>query len=393
MDASGTLEVVLARGVMTAYEAVALEPGHLVSFGDRECGDPVSLYFNSHHMGRGEVVVVDDVVTVVVTSMSWSPPPIGSVGEADDVVELLETRLVLARAEVPLRELRGVGELSVLVFDKRLDRDGAVELTANDMPLAVGEAYFRTRSPLWSERTTWSMRVAEVKATMSELELPVQTSAWVDRITSDRLKHFDFRRPDRMSKEEVRNMSLLHERFADNLNLASQLPGQLMVAWVDQLAHSQLMEQLPPDTTHVTLEMPTTTDADDPKQRYAVEVGQPGVLDGEKMAELATDAARNAKAPAFSRVHLAYRAGGLVAELRNKLGMPTLLQLLRNAWKQRILMDIPEARDMPEGPWANSIPAHDMLITVGLRATEEEVDDLVIVYPYVHLRKVISLLG
>src|SRR5262245_66065666 len=60
---------------------------------------------------------------------------------------------------------------------------------------------------------------------------------------------YNFRRPDRLSKDQMRSLHILHERFARNAttSLAAYLrtTTELSLVWVEQFAYSEFLMAVP----------------------------------------------------------------------------------------------------------------------------------------------------
>lgn len=74
-----------------------------------------------------------------------------------------------------------------------------------------------------------------------------------------KIKVYDFRRPDKFSKDQIRTLYMLHENFARLLNtyLSAQLRAmvQVNVASVDQLTYEEFIRSLPNPSVISVLEM------------------------------------------------------------------------------------------------------------------------------------------
>lgn len=74
-----------------------------------------------------------------------------------------------------------------------------------------------------------------------------------------KIKIYDFKRPDKFTKEQIRNISLIHESFsrAASAALSAELrmPAGGHVASVDQLTYEEFMRAVPNPTTFAVLDM------------------------------------------------------------------------------------------------------------------------------------------
>ncbi|UZW07154.1 flagellar motor switch protein FliM, partial [Treponema pallidum] len=74
-----------------------------------------------------------------------------------------------------------------------------------------------------------------------------------------KIKLYDFRRPDKFSKEQMRTLSLMHETFArlTTTSLSAQLRSMVHVhvASVDQLTYEEFIRSIPTPSTLAVITM------------------------------------------------------------------------------------------------------------------------------------------
>ena len=81
------------------------------------------------------------------------------------------------------------------------------------------------------------------------------------RPTTDtrKIKIYDFKRPDKFSKEQIRTVSIMHETFArlTTTALSAQLRSMahVHVASVDQLTYEEFIRSIPTPTTLAVINM------------------------------------------------------------------------------------------------------------------------------------------
>ena len=101
---------------------------------------------------------------------------------------------------------------------------------------------------------------------MSDTEFPatsVKSTDILGHVRGDtrslRVKRYDFRRPDKFSKEQIRTISIMHETFArlTRTSLSAQLRylAELHVASVDQLTYEEFIRSIPNPTTIAIINM------------------------------------------------------------------------------------------------------------------------------------------
>lgn len=235
-EEKGMLQVVLGRGSISAYEAGRLSPGCFVTVSDRMCGEPAYLFFNSHLVGYGQIIVIEGTFAARVTKISWNLDALSFAGEADDRVEMLESRIQLAAVPFTLHELSGVGPYSVIGLGKEHTSERNAELLIAGVPVAVGTVCVHHQG--------WALRVDDVLR-QGGAGTAVAVSGSL-RSEGDRaIKVYDFVRPDMFSLQQIKTLSLIHERFAASLTALSPEIGPCHVRLVDQLTFGELVSGLP----------------------------------------------------------------------------------------------------------------------------------------------------
>ena len=75
-----------------------------------------------------------------------------------------------------------------------------------------------------------------------------------------KIKKYDFKRPDKFSKDQIRTIAIIHETFArlTTISLSAQLRclSDIRVASVDQLTYEEFIRSVPNLTTMGIVKMP-----------------------------------------------------------------------------------------------------------------------------------------
>jgi flagellar motor switch protein FliM len=76
-----------------------------------------------------------------------------------------------------------------------------------------------------------------------------------------KIKIYDFKRPDKFSKEQIRTMCILHENFTRQatfvLTNRFKMPCHVHVASVDQLTYEEFIRSIPTPTTLAVIDLLT----------------------------------------------------------------------------------------------------------------------------------------
>ena len=196
-----------------------------------------------------------------------------------------------------------------------------------------------------------------------------------------KIKIYDFKRPDKFSKEQIRTISIMHETFARltttalSANLRSMV--QVHVASVDQLTYEEFLRSIPTPTTLAIINM-------DPLKGNAILEIDPaisfsiidrlfgGVGEGTKGQHELTD------------IESAVMEGIIVRILGN----------MREAWAQ--VLDLrPRLGQIETNPqFAQIVPPTDMVVLVTLETKVGEVEGMMnFCIPYLTIEPIIGKLS
>ena len=86
----------------------------------------------------------------------------------------------------------------------------------------------------------------------------------INQIRPDKkIKLYDFRRPDKFSKDQIRTISMIHETFArlstTTLSALLRMATDIRVASVDQLTFNEFNHSIPDPTTLAVIDLPPLT--------------------------------------------------------------------------------------------------------------------------------------
>src|SRR6056297_873 len=196
-----------------------------------------------------------------------------------------------------------------------------------------------------------------------------------------KVKIYDFRRPDKFSKDHIRTLQMMHETFArlTTTSLSAQLRSlvQLHVASVDQLTYEEFIRSIPNPTTLAVVNM-------DPLKGSAVLEIDPSITftiidklfggtgESTKISRELTD------------IELSVMEGIIVRILGN----------LREAWSNVIDLR-PRLGNIETNPqFAQIVPPNDMVVLITLETKVGEVEGMTnLCIPYITIEPVISKLS
>jgi len=203
------------------------------------------------------------------------------------------------------------------------------------------------------------------------------------RPTTDtrKIKIYDFKRPDKFSKEQIRTVSIMHETFArlSSTTLSAQLRSlvHVHVASVDQLTYEEFIRSIPTPTTLAQVSM-------DPLKGQAILEIDPAVT--------------------FSIIDRLFGGTGEGLKVQRELTeieqqvienvIVRILGCMREAWAQVIDLR-PRLSGIEVNPqFAQIVPPTEMVILVTLETKVGEVEGMInLCIPYLTIEPIISKLS
>jgi flagellar motor switch protein FliM len=196
-----------------------------------------------------------------------------------------------------------------------------------------------------------------------------------------KVKIYDFRRPDKFSKDQIRTLQMMHETFArlTTTALSAQLRAlvSVHVASVDQLTYEEFVRSIPNPTTLAVINM-------DPLKGSAVLEIDPSITFTiiDKLFGGSGDSARITRE--LTDIELSVMEGIIVRILGN----------LREAWSNVIDLR-PRLGNIETNPqFAQIVPPNDMVVLVTLETKVGDVEGMTnLCIPYITIEPIISKLS
>ena len=197
-----------------------------------------------------------------------------------------------------------------------------------------------------------------------------------------KVKIYDFRRPDKFSKDQIRTLQMMHETFArlTTTALSAQLRAlvSVHVASVDQLTYEEFVRSIPNPTTLAVINM-------DPLKGSAVLEIDPSItftIIDKLFGGLGDSSAKISRE--LTDIELSVMEGIIVRILGN----------LREAWSN--VVDLrPRLGNIETNPqFAQIVPPNDMVVLITLETKVGEVEGMTnLCIPYITIEPVISKLS
>jgi flagellar motor switch protein FliM len=196
-----------------------------------------------------------------------------------------------------------------------------------------------------------------------------------------KIKVYDFRRPDKFSKEQIRTVAIMHETFArtatTSLSFQLRKLTHVHVASVDQLTYEEFIRSIPNPTTIAIINM-------DPLKGSAILEIDPAV--------------------SFASIDRLFGGQGEDAKIRRELttieqsvmegAIVPILGNLREAWAPVIDLR-PRVGRIEVSPWfAQIVPPSEMIVLVTLRTKVGNVEGMMnLCIPYLTIEPIIPKLS
>lgn len=215
----GLLKVVVSKGVISTFEVNELKNKQQIIFTDRECGKPCSLYFNDRLLAYCEVVIIDNKYGVRLDEIKdWKPEPVLTKTLLEDN-EILNSELILGERKVLLEDVFKLTNGSIIPINTEIDfeRDKPTigKLLVSGYEVAHGKICYLDEY--------WSLEVTKVIFSKGNT-IPRRDSYLK---TFNKLKYYDFSRPDCVTRSNINSFSRIHDFFGNYINGKVELVDQM----------------------------------------------------------------------------------------------------------------------------------------------------------------------
>jgi hypothetical protein len=314
----------------------------------------------------------------------------------DDIGELVPFLLSLGSIRVSLAELAGVCRHSVISLGRLWSEESGADLIVAGLPLARGRVVVVDEE--------MGLRVTQMLGSPCESPIVGSSGYLLDREVGDgfAIEDYDFRRPDRFTREQIKRIHDIHVLALRNLRarlpqLAAQLADESQPSRVDQctlgeaLSSSGLRERV----VVVNRSWRPSTGAPAPWGPLPVrlileEEGSEHPVASQTRARL-EQVVREAKMMNRGLLFLAHGQDAAVRDvLADPAGLPTFLACLRDAWRNVVDLNL-AVSVAPEGEGSH-LADHEMVVLVifGGRGGRPA---MAVIYPYGMLEPFLGVLA
>lgn len=405
----GTLALCVGSGYLSSFEVSSLKPGDVVRT-VQSAGYPQSILLNGLEIARGEVVIVANLLGVRIVTTTYPRPVLPEPGRREELIELLPTLVSLGSIEVSLAELKGAGDGAIISLGKPFSEDEDAELSIAGIPAAWGKVVV-----LGEEMGLRLTRVRQAGFVESNIRI---SGYLLDREEAEgRFKDYDFRRPDKFSKNTIMKIMDVHDSFLRVVKIKlPQVAGDLVPstgsAYVDQLTYGEACTEILNSGKFSAMIAENQarrrpTEAANDSFPPARSTGWKALIEEANTAHPMPAAARSFLEELTSETGIMggrvlmiwYRTNGLLGEVLSKeAGREALLASLRGAWKSLIDLGLRfRRRGLPSSKGAveeePNVHENEMVVMVMFANREDGTPELALLYPYLTLEPYLGLLG
>jgi flagellar motor switch/type III secretory pathway protein FliN len=385
-DEIGTLDVIIGRGSITAYEIANLKPNDIVTVSDREAGDPVLVLFNSQYIAHGEIMSIEGIFAVRIIRPIWNPEPLPYHGQPDDLTEVLEFQIRLASVKMRLRDLEGVGENSIINL-------GVAAQQQNRLELAVARMVIATGTICRIEGHRFGIQVLDVTGGIGG-DVTVFTSGSIASKEVESSDQYHIFSPDRFTKSRIRAVADIHERFAANLNAVTLGDvSDLHLQYVDQVTFADLLDSFENEPICVLADSVAAERRPEEasSRKYVVQNEHTELKHDDESISRLNDRqeALDSIAPLGAFLVFVATTGQLSSGVVESDFLVDIFTSLRNGWKQRYRMPFLKGTVIDAERCKQMFVETELMLVAGI---EGDAEKMVVAYPIVNVAKIMSAL-
>jgi len=377
LSSAATLTVDIGSGWISRFDAGTLKAGDVV-MADEEAGSAQRARLNGEYLCEASLSVVNDRFFARIERLEPDAPPPPPPERGDEATEVLPFAIRVASILTDLGQMSGLGRLSFIDLDKDFDVEEDVELVVADCPIAAG------KTVVIGER--FGIRITRRLADgFEEPEMRTTGAVLDDRLSAERVKDYDYLRPDCFSMRGILKAKAIHLEFLRTLAVRMPSAAALRLSRVDQLAYYEWAEASGPgDRSYALLEtVPARAKAEGgsslPSKLLLRPASAARPLDPSIVDSLRAAAERSSR-PKGARPVIASLDARMRALLDEDRGLTITADCLRNGWKR-----VADLRVAPATGFRREVPGDEaayrgeMILFVRVEGPEGAVLDLV--YP------------
>ena len=407
LDKEGELSVIMVKGFISLYESCNLKKGDVIQLSTIQ-SNPLSLYFNGIFLGKGEVVILGKFVSKFDSNIERLGIRLYDLndhdttntfpGAMDKLLDIVPVYLELDKIQISLNDLKGLGVPSFIGLEKEYNKEEDVELLAAGQPIAYGK--------LIVVNDNFGIRITKVYY-KNNPDIPFRSSGSIIDVNSGdyAIRDWNFKRPDKFSRNQILSIKNIHNVFVNNLKLLIPDIKKYKVERIDQIVFCEIYDEIKTNHAYITFRNETRPMAvssmdvvklkskkDIPKyyiQQKRSKFKPPCYL----IEHLKKISNKEIKVRWESLILLAIYKKSHLAKLNteNKINK-SILESLQNAWKTIGNINFRLKSMLESFEKAKIVPDNDMCISIKIIDESNPGANMIIIYPYITLSPYLDLL-
>ncbi len=398
-NTKGTLRLSIGEGYLSAYEVSVLKSGDIVTTA-KLAGEGYSVFFNGEFLFTSEVVIIDKFYGLRITSLLPPKSGVEVPGNADEAIEMLPFMVSLGEISTRLADLKGIGPGTIINLDTPYSDEEDAELIVAGIPVARGK--------VGATYENMSLRITQVygkQNSVSGMEVRSSGNLLEKDYHTQYTKDYNFKRPDKFSKNAIDRMIAIHDLFVRNLRLKYGLFEDFQVIG-DQLTFGEFLANAATQDYHYLLlhnrPWPREIRAEHEAgmlfpaapSTYYVEPESAQYPVSDEHRELIRSMVVGDGREMLNGVFLCVSRTGTVGQLsEDEEQRSFLLASLRGAWKNIVSMNFQLGKQTDDVEQIKVIHENELVLLLTVRMKDKQKDLMYIIYPYVTLHPYVSILN
>jgi len=384
-----TLKAVLGSGYISMYELINIKKGDVIRT-DGTAGKPHSILINDIPLFQGEIVIINDIYSVLVSKNSGIYPE-EFIGKKNETGEVLTTEIVLAEIEYPLNDIMHASKYTAISLDKVIKSND----NSNVSLYVQGNKTAEGRLVIIDEYFGIEITKILYDLTADENSEARSTGYMIDK-NAFQVKEYDFKKPDRFTFVQILKMKDIHNTALKNMKYLIPEINDYAIRTVDQLAFFESFDLIKNDyifsIINTGYEYRSPDLAEKGNKRILIEKKDSlHKFDGNFKLTMDRffESIKNRCSKEFL---LCIKKHSVFSKINNEDSIRQLIiNPLRNAWKDFADIKTADIRISEDFNDAKIIHEKDMIIIV-LISSKDMKNEMIIIYPFIFLENILESL-
>lgn len=252
-----SFEVVIGNGFLSSHDIQNLEVGDFVSV-NRLLNEPYPIYYNQTFIYSCEIVVLNEHYGVRISNINQSNF-LSTKVQTFQSNDFLPTRIIFDKIHLSLKEISNVSKGTIIYLGKEYNKQEKAKLFLAGFELGEGEIV------IVKDR---------IGLLMTQVYKPIQETASARKsgyvIKSNDLtgiKIFDFKRPDRLSGENIKKLGKIHNDIIKIFNKTFDDNSQFQLLSIKSALFKEIIKEISNNKNFLLLKYHFKTDVKDNEKK------------------------------------------------------------------------------------------------------------------------------